>query len=230
MDPQFADRPLTCSDCQSEFIFTAGEQFFFYDKQFKNDPKRCKPCKARRAGLAAAAEGSNPAVRGLSRTETRAECSECRINTTVPFKPTQGRPVLCRRCFQIRTRALAAQQAVAAQASPHAAALQSPSPAQHKILAAVSARDVTAVALTGASQAANGDHLSPDLATLASACMAAASPDSSVATAADLASISAPLAWHTPEHAFSPGIAIPAVFLACPAETLAAAGAENMDA
>ena len=24
----------------------------------------------------------------------------CGIETTVPFKPTQGRPVLCRQCFQ----------------------------------------------------------------------------------------------------------------------------------
>jgi CxxC-x17-CxxC domain-containing protein len=39
-------------------------------------------------------------VPGIARTETRTECSECHIETTVPFKPTQGRPVLCRQCFQ----------------------------------------------------------------------------------------------------------------------------------
>jgi CxxC-x17-CxxC domain-containing protein len=83
----FLDRLLTCADCGGEFIFTAGEQLFFFDKQFKNDPKRCKPCKSKRAA-------------GLSRTETRTECSACSIETTVPFKPTQGRPVLCRQCFQ----------------------------------------------------------------------------------------------------------------------------------
>ncbi|MGH9598859.1 MAG: CxxC-x17-CxxC domain-containing protein, partial [Terracidiphilus sp.] len=32
--------------------------------------------------------------------ETRTTCSECGTATTVPFKPTQGRPVLCRSCFQ----------------------------------------------------------------------------------------------------------------------------------
>jgi CxxC-x17-CxxC domain-containing protein len=88
----FVDRLLTCADCGGEFIFTAGEQLFFLDKQFKNDPKRCKPCKSRRSGVGAAP--------GLSRTETRTECSECGIVTTVPFKPTQGRPVLCRQCFK----------------------------------------------------------------------------------------------------------------------------------
>jgi CxxC-x17-CxxC domain-containing protein len=84
---EFLDRLLTCADCGGEFIFTAGEQLFFFDKQFKNDPKRCKPC-------------TGPAAAGLSRTETRTECSECGVETTVPFKPTQGRPVLCRQCFQ----------------------------------------------------------------------------------------------------------------------------------
>jgi CxxC-x17-CxxC domain-containing protein len=34
------------------------------------------------------------------RPETRTNCSQCCAETTVPFKPTQGRPVLCRSCFQ----------------------------------------------------------------------------------------------------------------------------------
>ena len=86
---EFKDRVLKCVDCGSDFIFTAGEQFFFHDKQFKNDPKRCKQCKAKRASGSARV-----------RTETRTTCSECGMETTVPFKPTQGRPVLCRSCFQ----------------------------------------------------------------------------------------------------------------------------------
>lgn len=96
----FVDRILICADCGGEFIFTAGEQLFFLDKQFKNDPKRCKPCKSRRSGGMATAPGTGPAAAGLSRTETRTECSECGVSTTVPFKPTQGRPVLCRQCFK----------------------------------------------------------------------------------------------------------------------------------
>jgi len=100
---EFVDRLLTCVDCGGKFIFTAGEQLFFLDKQFKNDPKRCKPCKSRRSAAAAgAATGSGPAAAGISRTETRTECSECGISTTVPFKPTQGRPVLCRQCFKTK--------------------------------------------------------------------------------------------------------------------------------
>ena len=100
---EFVDRLLKCCDCGNEFVFTAGEQLFFFDKQFKNDPKRCKLCKAKRAGLGRAANpNATVAALPLSRTETRTKCSACAIETTVPFKPTQGRPVLCRSCFQLK--------------------------------------------------------------------------------------------------------------------------------
>jgi CxxC-x17-CxxC domain-containing protein len=99
---EFTDRILKCSDCGNEFVFTAGEQLFFYDKQFKNDPKRCKLCKAKRAGLGRTANGNGAVTLPLSRTETRTKCSVCSVETTVPFKPTQGRPVLCRSCFQLK--------------------------------------------------------------------------------------------------------------------------------
>jgi CxxC-x17-CxxC domain-containing protein len=116
---QFVDRFLKCSDCESEFVFTAGEQLFFYDKQFKNDPKRCKLCKAKRAGLGRSTNPGAAMALPLSRTETRTECSECGIETTVPFKPTQGRPVLCRACFQHK-RVPSGVAAVAAMDSPYA--------------------------------------------------------------------------------------------------------------
>jgi len=98
----FDDRLLKCSDCGNEFVFTAGEQIFFYDKQFKNDPKRCKLCKAKRAGLGRTVSATGATPLPFSRTETRTMCSACGIETTVPFKPTQGRPVLCRSCFQMK--------------------------------------------------------------------------------------------------------------------------------
>jgi CxxC-x17-CxxC domain-containing protein len=95
----YTDRILTCIDCGAEFVFTAGEQVFFRDKQFVNDPKRCKQCKAKR--------GSNGA-RVRVRAETRTTCSECGEETTVPFKPTQNRPVLCRSCFSGKQKAAVA--------------------------------------------------------------------------------------------------------------------------
>ncbi|MEO6802559.1 MAG: CxxC-x17-CxxC domain-containing protein, partial [Granulicella sp.] len=50
----------------------------------------------------AAKPGTKVSGAVLARTETRTECSACGVETTVPFKPTQGRPVLCRQCFQIK--------------------------------------------------------------------------------------------------------------------------------
>ncbi|MBS1815266.1 MAG: zinc-ribbon domain containing protein [Acidobacteria bacterium] len=96
---EFTDRILRCGDCGQDFVFTAGEQLFFFDKQFKNDPKRCKPCKAKRATLHGRTMHDGKPL-PLTRTETRTTCSSCGIETTVPFRPTQGRPVLCRSCFQ----------------------------------------------------------------------------------------------------------------------------------
>ena len=115
---EFIDRLLKCSDCGTDFVFTAGEQLFFFDKQFKNDPKRCKLCKAKRAGLGRSAAADGAVALPLSRTETRTECSACGIETTVPFKPTQGRPVLCRSCFQMKR----VPTAVAAAAAFHSPA------------------------------------------------------------------------------------------------------------
>ena len=92
---EYHDKVLKCSDCNQEFIFTAGEQMFFADKGFKNEPKRCKGCKAKRA------QGMGQAV-APQRSETKTTCSQCGKETTVPFRPTQGRPVYCRECFQAR--------------------------------------------------------------------------------------------------------------------------------
>ena len=95
---EFQDKVLKCVDCGADFIFTAGEQLFFHDKQFKNEPKRCKNCKGKRAqALGLPQNGGN-----YQRVETKAVCSGCQRETTVPFKPTQGRPVFCRECFQQR--------------------------------------------------------------------------------------------------------------------------------
>ena len=148
---EFVDRLLKCCDCSNEFVFTAGEQLFFFDKQFKNDPKRCKLCKARRAGLGRAANpNTSAAALPLSRTETRTKCSACGVETTVPFKPTQGRPVLCRSCFQLKrvpsgVAATVAMDSPAEQIAEASAALESAIAAgTHDTLAASIAGSTTA--------------------------------------------------------------------------------------
>src|SRR5881628_3387399 len=100
---EFQDRILRCVDCAAEFIWTAGEQQFFADKNFKNEPKRCKACKGKRA--------ARPAGGGMSRerVETQTMCSACGKETTVPFKPTQGARCSARNASSPRnSRALAA--------------------------------------------------------------------------------------------------------------------------
>ena len=100
---EFQDKTLKCVDCGADFVFTAGEQLFFHDKQFKNEPKRCKPCKSKRAAsLGASGASGGGGGNSCNKVETRTTCSGCGKETTVPFKPTQGRPVFCRECFQQR--------------------------------------------------------------------------------------------------------------------------------
>jgi CxxC-x17-CxxC domain-containing protein len=97
---EFQDKVLTCIDCGAEFVFTSGEQLFFHDKHFKNEPKRCKACKSKRvAVLSALPSPHNEQGHRYTRVETRATCSQCGKETTVPFRPTQGRPIFCRECF-----------------------------------------------------------------------------------------------------------------------------------
>jgi len=91
---EYRDKNLVCVECHQTFIWTAGEQLFYADKNFKNEPKRCKDCKAKRN-----ARLNHPT---RERVETTATCSQCGKETTVPFRPTQGRPVYCKECFQAR--------------------------------------------------------------------------------------------------------------------------------
>jgi CxxC-x17-CxxC domain-containing protein len=105
---EFQDKVLKCIDCGADFVFTAGEQLFFHDKQFKNEPKRCKTCKSRRVSVLGAAPPPAPHHHHYTKVETTAICSQCGKETTVPFRPTQGRPVFCRECFQSRRTAVSA--------------------------------------------------------------------------------------------------------------------------
>ena len=84
----YEDKTLVCKECGSEFVFTAGEQEFYAEKGFKNEPQRCKACRdARKAN-------GRPA-RELFTTV----CANCGKEAKVPFQPTSDRPVYCSECF-----------------------------------------------------------------------------------------------------------------------------------
>ena len=84
----FQDKTLICKECGSEFVFTAGEQEFYAEKGFENEPQRCKSCRdARKVG------GRAP------REMFEAVCASCGKTCKVPFKPREDRPVYCSECF-----------------------------------------------------------------------------------------------------------------------------------
>lgn len=84
----YEDKTLICKDCGKEFIFTAGEQEFFAEKGFMNEPQRCKECR--------------DAKKRAARAERRmyeVTCAKCGKEAMVPFRPNEGRPVYCSECF-----------------------------------------------------------------------------------------------------------------------------------
>lgn len=88
----FEDKTLLCQDCGQEFVFTAGEQEFYSEKGFENEPKRCRECRVNR-------RNSRNSSRG-PREMFAAVCAGCGVETEVPFRPVEGRPVYCMECFQ----------------------------------------------------------------------------------------------------------------------------------
>jgi CxxC-x17-CxxC domain-containing protein len=92
------DKNIHCIDCSQDFIWTIGEQVFFRDKGLQNPPKRCKPCKqAKTERIEAVIAAQQAGVK--QKIEVSVNCAKCNSLTTVPFYPSQGRPVFCRSCF-----------------------------------------------------------------------------------------------------------------------------------
>ncbi len=42
------DKKIQCRDCGKEFVFTVGEQEFYKEKGFENEPVRCPECRKAR--------------------------------------------------------------------------------------------------------------------------------------------------------------------------------------
>ena len=73
---ELQDKNLTCRDCSSTFVFTAGEQGFYIEKGLMNEPQRCPDCRANRRR-----ERSGTTVReGATIT-----CASCGTEAQVPF-------------------------------------------------------------------------------------------------------------------------------------------------
>ena len=104
-----SDKSIKCRDCGEEFVFTAGEQAFYKERGFQHEPTRCRGCRDQKkrqgGGPSAGGLSASPvSMGGSSREFHEAVCSSCGVTTQVPFKPTAGKPVYCRDCFQsVRT-------------------------------------------------------------------------------------------------------------------------------
>ena len=68
----YQDKTLVCKDCGAEFVFTAGEQEFYAEKGFQNEPQR----------------EMHTAI-----------CANCGKEAKVPFEPTSDKPVYCSECY-----------------------------------------------------------------------------------------------------------------------------------
>ncbi len=92
----YADKTLTCSDCNAEFTFTSGEQEFFATKGFVNEPGRCPTCRADRKRQRFDGQGRG----GYGERQMHAAvCASCGKDCQVPFEPRTGRPVYCSDCY-----------------------------------------------------------------------------------------------------------------------------------
>lgn len=100
----FEDKTLVCTDCGQQFIHSAEDQARYAERGFANEPKRCRDCRTKRkAQVSAARPRAGGAAAGRRPRESyQVVCAECGATTTVPFKPTEGRPVYCRDCYQAK--------------------------------------------------------------------------------------------------------------------------------
>ncbi len=87
----FQDKELVCKDCGAGYIFTSGEQEFYAEKGFQNEPVRCRDCRNARKNQ-----------RNSEREMFDAVCAQCGTATKIPFVPKNDRPIYCSDCFSQR--------------------------------------------------------------------------------------------------------------------------------
>ena len=115
----YADKTITCRDCGTDFVFTSGEQEFYAQKGFTNEPTRCPACRqARKASGGGRSNsysdrggygeqdsyGSRGGYSSGSREMHTTVCASCGKEAKVPFQPRGDKPVYCSDCFQQQRR------------------------------------------------------------------------------------------------------------------------------
>ena len=113
----YADKTIACRDCGTDFVFTAGEQEFYAQKGFTNEPTRCPACRQSRKASGGGGRGGygerdsygsrgggGGYSSGGSREMHTTTCASCGKEAQVPFVPRGDKPVYCSDCFQQQRR------------------------------------------------------------------------------------------------------------------------------
>lgn len=87
---EYQDKTLACKECGNNFVFTSGEQSFYAQKGFENEPVRCPECRNNR----------KTQYRKKEQRLFDDVCDACQKPTQVPFQRTGTKPVYCRECFE----------------------------------------------------------------------------------------------------------------------------------
>lgn len=85
---------LQCVECGKIFDFSAEDQEFYAKKGY-SAPKRCPECRENRKRNSQRGGGGY-----RERREYSVICAACGCETTVPFKPSNDRPVFCSDCYK----------------------------------------------------------------------------------------------------------------------------------
>ena len=118
----YADKTITCRDCGMDFVFTSGEQEFYAQKGFTNEPTRCASCRQQRKAGGGGRSGGRDSYSSGGGYDDResygssssrgggyssgpremhsATCASCGKEAQVPFVPRGDKPVYCSDCFQ----------------------------------------------------------------------------------------------------------------------------------
>jgi CxxC-x17-CxxC domain-containing protein len=98
----YADKTLSCVDCNQAFTFPATDQQFYAEKEF-SEPRRCPSCRAAKKAARGDSPGyGNGSSYGGQREMFTATCDGCGGEARVPFRPTGSKPVYCSNCFSTR--------------------------------------------------------------------------------------------------------------------------------
>lgn len=97
-EQNYENQQLQCVECGKIFEFPAEDQEFYAQKGY-SAPKRCSECRENRKRNS----GGGQRGGGFGQRERReypVTCAACGCETTVPFKPSNDRPVFCSSCYK----------------------------------------------------------------------------------------------------------------------------------